>query len=130
MAEEPNLVEIRFNAPTKHTLEFTDVETGEEHKLPGRGIALVSERQAEELATAPYADVDILDELPETAEDLAKHNTRPVLEALARESGVSSPEDLPNKAAIAAAIVEAESSHTEPEAESGEGQKPESTKED
>ena len=115
---------IRFNAPPHHALEATDPASDREVRIAGGGTADVSDQLAEELATAPYCDVEIVDGEPafegdfaaggvvppttdsvqetveiETDEDLSKLN-RPELNDLAKQVGVEDPEYLPNRDAV------------------------------
>lgn len=62
-------VEIIFNAAPHHVLEAIDPEHGGEVRIYGGQTARVSGRLAAELATAPYADVEILDELEDGGAD-------------------------------------------------------------
>jgi hypothetical protein len=100
-------VAIKYNAPAKDSLEV------EGKTIQGGDVDYVSLEAADGLLADPSIDVTIVDE--GSAEDLAKRNTRPQLEELARDAGIEEPEKFSNKADLAAAIRKAMTE--EPEAD-------------
>lgn len=114
-------VTIRFKAPEHHQLVINDKLT-----VQGGGTADVTKEVAEELTTAPYLDVELVEgELPQPDErELLMGKERDELNELAEQEGVISPGLLKNKGEVADAILEQRKqrdAQPDAEADAGEG---------
>lgn len=89
---------IKFNAPAHHVFKVGDVE------MHGGETADVDERTAERALTSPHADITDVTDAAEP--DALDSYSRSELEEIAAQAGVESPEELPNKDAVKAAIRE------------------------
>lgn len=99
-------VEIRFDGPEHHELELPDGQI-----INGGDTAKVAAEVAEELTTAPYLDVSVVDgeELVErTREEVLQDKGHDELVEIATTAGVFNPGLIADDDELVAAILEAE----------------------